>query len=95
MKLKPEKKSGLNQGFEPKVVCMVFHIFTCTDHHLLPWVPEVFFLIGGDRNERRRREGESRSGEKKNITNSQNDKLLDGLMAQLVEDCIGIAQVKI
>ena len=45
MKLKPEKKSGLNQGFEPKVVCMVFHIFTCTDHHLLPWVPEVFFSL--------------------------------------------------
>ena len=31
----------------------------------------------------------------KNITNPQNDQLLDGLMAQLVEDCTGIAQVKI
>ena len=35
-------------------------------HHLLPWVPEVFFfLVGGNRIERRIREGESRSGEKK------------------------------
>ena len=34
---------------------------------LLPWVPEVFFLVGGDRIERRSREGESRSGEKKNL----------------------------
>ena len=37
----------------------------------------------------------SRKAATKNITNSQNDQLLDGLMAQLVEECIGIAQVKI
>ena len=37
------------------------------DHHLLPRVPEVFFLLGGDRIERRSREGESRDDEKKNI----------------------------
>ena len=33
--------------------------------HTIPWQPEVFFLVGGDRIERRSREGESRSGEKK------------------------------
>ena len=34
---------------------------------LIPWVPEVFFLVGGNRIERRNREGESGSGEKKKI----------------------------
>ena len=25
--------------------CMVFHIFTSIDRHLLPWVPEAFFSL--------------------------------------------------
>ena len=37
-----------------------------------------FSLVGDERNERRSREAET-----KNISNSQNDQLLDGLMAQL------------
>ena len=37
----------------------------------------------------------SREAARKNITNSQNDQLLDGLMAQVLKDCISIAQVKI
>ena len=72
---------------------MVFPIFTCIDYHPLPWVPDVFFLFGGDRIEPRSHKGESRSDEKI-ITNSQNDQLLDGLIAQLVEHCIGIAPSK-
>ena len=40
-------------------------------------------------------EGESRSGEKQILRTHKNDQLFDGLMAQLVEDCISIAQVKI
>ena len=51
-----------------------------------------FFLVGGDRIERRSQVAKRRE---KNIANSQNDQLLDGLIAQLVEDCIGIAQVKL
>ena len=58
------------------------------EHNLLPWVPQVFFLVGGGS------QGESRSGEK-NITYSQNDQLPDGLIPQLVERCIGITVVKI
>ena len=73
---------------------MVFRMFTSIDHHLLPWVSEAFFLL-----EETEMIGEaakaSREVARKNITSSQNDQLLDGLMAQVVEDCIGIAQVKI
>ena len=95
MKLKPEKNIGrLEPGIRAQVVCMVVHIFTCIDHHLLPWAPEVFLSL-----QKNEMSGEaaraSRKAATKNISNSQNDQLLDGLMAQLVEDCIGIAQVKI
>ena len=73
---------------------MVFHIFTCIDHHLLPWVPEVFFSLEATEmsGEAARRVAKRRE---KIITNSQNDQLLHDLIAQLVEDCIGIVQVKI
>ena len=73
---------------------MVFHIFTCIDHHLLPWVSEVFFSLKATEMSGEAAKA-SRKAARKNITNSQNDQLLDGLMAQLVEDCISIAQVKI
>ena len=39
----------------------------------LPWVPEVFFLVGSDRIERRSREGESRSDEKKPLAPTDNN----------------------
>ena len=60
-----------------------------------PGFQRFFFLLGGDRIERRSREGESRDDEKKSITYLQNDQLPDGLIAQLVEHCIGITVVKI
>ena len=39
----------------------------------VPWVPEVFFLVGSDRIERRSREGESRSDEKKPLAPTDNN----------------------
>ena len=42
MKSKPEKNFRPKLGTRSFVVSMVFHIFTCIDHHLLPWVPEGF-----------------------------------------------------
>ena len=39
----------------------------------IPWVPEVFFLVGSDRIERRSREGESRSDEKKPLAPTDNN----------------------
>ena len=90
-----KKKLRPEPGIQTQVVCMVFQIFTWIEYlpyPTLPWVPEVFFLVEGDRIERRSQVAKRRQ---KNITNSQNDQLLDGLIAQLVEDCIGIAQVKL
>ena len=49
----------------------------------------------GTRIERQSREGESRGGQKKNITYSPNNQLPDGLIARLVEHCIGTSVVKI
>ena len=50
------------------------------DHHLLPWVQEVFLSL-----ETKEISGKaakaSREAATKNITNSQNDQLLDGLLA--------------
>ena len=39
----------------------------------IPWVPEVFFLVGSDRIERRSRKGESRSDEKKPLAPTDNN----------------------
>ena len=57
-------------------------------------MPEVFFSLEATEmsGEAARRVAKRRE---KIITNSQNDQLLHGLMAQLVEDCIGIVQVEI
>ena len=67
------------------------------DHHLLPWVPEVFFFFLLEATEL---SGEAANASRvkwreKNITYSQNDQLPDGLIAQLVEHCIRITVIKI
>ena len=70
-------------------------LIRANDHHLLPWVPEEFFFsleateLSGEAPKA------SREVARKNITYSQNDQLPDGLIAQLVEHCIGITVVKI
>ena len=48
-------------------------VFDMTSQSRLPWVPEVFFLVGSDRIERRSREGESQSDEKKPLAPTDNN----------------------
>ena len=90
MKLKPEKIQAWTGDSSPSCAYGLSYIHLYWSSSTTLGARGFFSLEAAEMSG----EGETRSGEKQILRNHKNDQLLDGLMAQLVEDCISIAQVK-